>query len=671
MGLLRGGLGCGEKTGLSLLLASPKAPRGLFSANPSGRLRLVNSPTRLLRHLALVALLAVLQTLAAAAPKPNFIFFLIDDLGRNDLGCYGSKFYRTPNLDRMASQGMKFTDAYAACPVCSPTRASIMTGKYPARLHLTDWLPGRGDLPAQRLARPIINQQLALEEVTIAERLKAAGYVTAHVGKWHLGGEGFEPQKQGFDINIAGDHTGTPMSYFAPFGGKAKDGKQRAMRGLEEAKDGEYLTDRLTTEAEKIIAANKDKPFFLYFAHYAVHTPLKAKADYIAKYPQVAGKAGQQTNAIYAAMMESMDESIGRILKQLDDLKLADNTYVFFTSDNGGLATIEGPSTPATINSPLREGKGYLYEGGIRVPLLVRGPGIAAGSTATNAMSSVDYFPTILELAGLPLGDPALAGSAPGAKSPAPAEAGTPNVIDGVTLAPLLKGGPAPAARPLFWHYPHYANQGGKPGGVIRDGDWKLIEFYETGRVELFDLKNDFRENRNLALEATNAARVKSLVAKLDTWRIKTGAQMMQPNPAYRPSPQGQNGIITMLGKDADVHGAMLRYEPLPHKNTRGFWINPNDWASWDFEVVKPGKFTMEITYGCGNGSGGSEVEFAVGPQKLLFKVEQTGGFQAFVKREIGEMTFDQPGRYTLTVKPKSKPGPAVMDLPQVVLKAK
>ena len=181
-----------------------------------------------------MALLAVLPTLAAAAPKPNFIFFLIDDLGRNDLGCYGSKFYRTPNLDRMASQGMKFTDAYAACPVCSPTRASIMTGKYPARLHLTDWLPGRGDLPAQRLARPIINQQLALEEVTIAERLKAAGYVTAHVGKWHLGGEGFEPQKQGFDINIAGDHTGTPMSYFAPFGGKAKDGKQRAMRGLEE-----------------------------------------------------------------------------------------------------------------------------------------------------------------------------------------------------------------------------------------------------------------------------------------------------------------------------------------------------------------------------------------------------------------------------------------------------
>ncbi|MEY4199304.1 MAG: hypothetical protein RLZZ265_1044 [Verrucomicrobiota bacterium] len=599
--------------------------------------------------LLLLAVVCLLQFAAAAAPKPNFIFFLIDDLGRNDLGCYGSKFYRTPNLDRMASQGMKFSDAYAACPVCSPTRASIMTGKYPARLHLTDWLPGRGDLPAQRLARPQINQQLPLDEITIAERLKAAGYVTAHVGKWHLGGEGFEPQKQGFDINIAGDHTGTPMSYFAPFGGKSKDGKQRAMRGLEQAKDGEYLTDRLTTEAEKIIAANKDKAFFLYFAHYAVHTPLRAKADYIAKYPQVTGKAGQQTNAIYAAMMESMDESVGRILKQLDDLKLADNTYVFFTSDNGGLATIEGPSTPATINSPLREGKGYLYEGGIRVPLLVRGPGIKPGSLATNAMSSVDYFPTIAELAGL--------------AAPKPEDN-----VDGVTLAAVLKGTGEPAARPLFWHYPHYSNQGGKPGGAIRDGDFKLIEFYETGRVELFDLKSG--ENRNLAEDPAHAARVKAMVSKLDTWRIKTGAQMMQPNPAYRPSPQAADGTITMLGKHADVFGAMLRFEPLPHKNTLGFWINPSDWASWDFEVVKPGKFTMEITYGCGNGSGGSEVEFAVGMQKLLFKVEQTGGFQAFVKREIGELTFDKPGRYTLTVKPKSKPGPAVMDLPQVVLKA-
>ena len=622
----------------------------------------------LLRFGVLLTTVFLLQLPALAAPKLNFVFILIDDLGQRDLGCYGSKFYRTPNLDRLAAEGMRFTDAYAACPVCSPTRASILTGKYPARLHLTDWLPGRGDLPAQRLARPVINQQLPLSEITLAKRLKAAGYRTAHVGKWHLGGEGYGPQQHGFDVNIAGDVTGTPLSYFAPFKGKSKDGKERYMPGLEQASDGEYLTDRLTTEAEKIIESSKDQPFFLYLAHYAVHTPLKAKADVVAKYPHAENKGGQQTNAIYAAMIESVDDSVGRLLKKLADLKIADRTVVFFTSDNGGLATREGPSTPSTINSPLREGKGYLYEGGIRVPLIVRGPGIQPGSTATNVMSSVDYFPTMLELAGIK----AVEGRESRVEGKASTSAAldsrpsTLDLIDGVSLVPVLNGG-TNAPRPLFWHYPHYSNQGGKPGGVIREGDYKLIEFYETGRVELFDLKSG--ENRNLAEDPAHAARVKAMVAKLDTWRIQTGAQMMQPNPAYHPSQQIADGTIIMLGQHADVHGVMLRFEPLPHKNTLGYWIDPKDWASWDFEVVKPGKFTMEITYGCGNGSGGSEVEFAVGEQKLLFKVEQTGGFQAFVKREIGEMTFTQPGRYTLTVKPKSKPGPAVMDLPQVVLK--
>jgi arylsulfatase A-like enzyme len=587
---------------------------------------------------------------AADVAKPNFIFILIDDLGYSDLGCYDSKFYRTPNLDRMAAQGMKFTEAYAAGPVCSPTRASILTGKYPARLHLTDWLPGRPDRPDQRLARPLFRQELALEEITLAEKLKTAGYVTAHVGKWHLGGEGFEPQRQGFDINIAGDHTGTPMSYFAPFKGQGRDGKDRFMPGLDSAKEGEYLTDRITTEAEQIIEANRDKPFFLYLAHYAVHTPLKAKADYVAKYPALTNKPGQQTNVIYAAMIESMDEGVGRILKKLDDLKLSERTIVIFTSDNGGLATGEGPSTPPTINSPLREGKGWLYEGGIRVPLLARWPGvIQPGSTNATPVSSVDYFPTLLELAGV--------------------KVAAHETVDGVSLAPLLKQAGELPARPLFWHYPHYANQASKPGGVIREGDFKLIEFYETGRVELFDLKKDFRENQNLAEDPVQTVRVKSLRAKLDTWRNEVGAQMMTPNLSYHPSSQATNGSITLLAKDADVHGAMLRYEPLPHKNTLGFWVNSNDWAHWEFEVTQPGKFAVEITYGCGTGCGGSEVEFAVGEQKLMFKVEVTGGFQAFVKRDIGELSFDQPGRYTLTVKAKSKPGPAVMDLPRVTFK--
>ena len=422
------------------------------------------------------------------------------------------------------------------------------------------------------------------------------------------------------------------------------------MPGLESAKDGEYLTDRLTTEAEKIIEANRDQPFFLYFAHYAVHTPLKAKADYMARYPAVTNTPGQQTNVIYAAMVESMDESVGRILKKLDELKLTEKTVVIFTSDNGGLATREGTNTPSTINSPLREGKGWLYEGGIRVPLLARWPGVIPPAT-TNAtpVSSIDYFPTVLELAGM--------------------KASPDEVVDGVSLVPLLKQTGALPARPLFWHYPHYANQGSKPGGVIREGDFKLIEFYETGRAELFDIKHDLSENRNLAEDPTHAARVKTLRSKLDTWRHETGAQRMTPNPDYHPSPQAADGSITMLAKDADVHGVMLRYEPLPHKHTLGFWVNPNDWAQWEFEVAEAGRFTVEITYGCGKGSGGSQVEFAVGEQKLMFKVEPTGGFQAFVKRDIGELSFAQPGRYTLTVKAKSKPGPAVMDLPQLMFK--
>ncbi|HTK76246.1 MAG TPA: sulfatase, partial [Gemmataceae bacterium] len=285
------------------------------------------------RHFLAVLALFILAPATTAADKPNVIIILIDDLGRNDLGCYGSRYYRTPNLDKLAADGIRFSDAYAACPVCSPTRAAILTGKYPARLHLTDWLPGRADRPDQKLVRPVIRQQLPLEEVTLAEALKAAGYTTGHIGKWHLGGPGFGPQQQGFDVNVAGDQTGSPRSYFAPF----KDAQGRFMPGLEQANDGEYLTDRLTTEAERFIDANRDRPFFLYFAHYAVHIPLRAKREMIAKYA-TDGRPGTQNNPIYAAMVESMDESVGRVVKKLVDLGLDQKTLVIFTSDNGGLA---------------------------------------------------------------------------------------------------------------------------------------------------------------------------------------------------------------------------------------------------------------------------------------------------------------------------------------------
>ncbi len=596
----------------------------------------------------LLSLIASIGTTSAAETKPNVIIILMDDLGWADVGCYGSKFYRTPNIDRLAADGMKFTDAYAACPVCSPTRASIMTGKYPARLHLTDWLPGRIDFPDQKLKRPIINQQLALEETTIAEALKPAGYATASIGKWHLGGEGFLPPDLGFDVHVAGDHSGSPLSHFAPF--RAKSVKDRnvpagLLKGLEDAKPGEYLADALTRKAEQFIETNKERPFFLYLAHYAVHIPLQAKKDVIAKYPLIADKPGTQTNVVYAAMVESMDDSVGRIMKKLEELNLTQRTIIFFTSDNGGLSVLEGPFTPATINAPLREGKGFLYDGGIREPLLIKWPGaVKPGTTNHTPVCSIDFFPTILDMCGV--------------KSAAKP--------DGVSLVPTLKGGEL-KPRSLYWHYPHYSNQGGKPGAAIREGEWKLIEFYETGRWELFNIAKDIRESSNLIEKEPKIA--DKLGAKLDAWRRETGAQMMQPNPDFVPNPQAADGSIRLPASTAEIHGTTLRYEPLPHKNTLGFWVREEDWASWEFTVTKPGKFVVEPLQGCGKGAGGSEVEFTIAGQTLAMTVEDTGHFQNFVPRNIGTVKIAAPGRYTLTVKPKKKAKSAVMDLREVRLK--
>jgi len=593
-----------------------------------------------LRHLLSILTVFIFGETTPAAEKPNVVIILIDDLGRNDLGCYGSKYYRTPNVDKLAADGIRFSDAYAACPVCSPTRASILTGKYPARLHLTDWLPGRADRPDQKLVRPAIRQQLPLDELTLAEALKTAGYATGHVGKWHLGGAGFGPRQQGFDVNVAGDQAGSPRSYFAPF----KDAQGRFMPGLEQAPAGDYLTDRLTTEAERFIEAHRERPFFLYFAHYAVHIPLRAKQDMIAKYA-ADGRPGTQNNPIYAAMVESMDESVGRVVKKLADLGLAKKTLVIFTSDNGGLSVREGPNTPATTNAPLREGKGFLYEGGIRAPLIVAGPGVdKPGRVSDVPVSSIDFFPTVLELCGV---------------------AGT-SRPDGVSFVPVLKGGGLNRDA-LYWHYPHYANQGGPPGGVVRVGDMKLIEFYENGRRELFDLKRDPGESRNLAADKPDV--VRQLAARLERWRVDVEAQMPRPNPDYHPNPQAADGTITLHAKTAEVHGTQLRYEAQPHKDTLGFWTQPGDWASWEFEVKKPGEFRVEILQGCGRGQGGSVVEVAVGDSVLPVTVEDTGGFQAFKAREIGTLRIDATGRQTLTVRAKTKAAAAVMDLRMVTLR--
>lgn len=615
------------------------------------------------RTFAALTAVAVLQTSmvahAAETPRerPNVILIVLDDFGWADLGCYGSKYHKTPHVDRLAADGMRFTDAYAACPVCSPTRAALMTGKYPARLHLTDWLPGRGDMPSQKLLRPAIRQQLPLQEVTVADVLHGAGYATASIGKWHLGGAGFEPTKQGFDINIAGDAAGTPLSYFAPY---ARN--DRTMPGLESAPEGEYLTDRLTAEAEHFIEQQRGKPFFLYLPHFTVHIPLKAKPELIAKYQardaasarrdpsrpagDLGATGGQQNNPVYAAMIESMDDGVGRIMKKLTELGIADRTAILFTSDNGGLATLEGPHTPPTSNAPLREGKGYLYEGGIRVPLIVKWPGAAKpASVSSTPVSSIDILPTILEIC----------------------EVKHSAAIDGVSLAPLLRQTGDINREALYWHYPHYANQGGKPGGAIRVGDFKLIEFYEQGRRELFNLREDVREANNVSEKFPD--RVTELAARLDTWRLTVNAQTMSPNPGFVPNPQATDGTIVLPARTADVHGIMLRYEPLPHKNTLGFWTRADDWASWDFQVTKPGTFQLQALQGCGTGSGGSEVEFRIADQALRLTVQETGGFQNFVPRDLGTIGLGQPGRYTLTVKVLKKPSRAVMDLREVRLK--
>ncbi|MBC7856256.1 MAG: sulfatase, partial [Pirellulaceae bacterium] len=331
-----------------------------------------------------------------AAPRPNVILIMLDDLGWADLSCYGSRYHKSPHIDRLATEGMRFTQAYAAAPVCSPTRAALMTGKWPARLHITDWLPGSPfDEPCRRLTKPKTEIQLPLAEVTLAERLQAAGYATGHIGKWHLGGKGFGPREQGFDLNVGGDGKGTPRGYFAPF----HENNGSDVPHLDWAPPGSYLTDIFNEAAIRFIREHREQPFFLYLPHFAVHTPLHAKPHVVSKYKVGEKRPGQQANPVYAAMIESVDDGIGKIMQELEKLKLSEKTILIFTSDNGGVATADWPFTPPTVNGSLREGKGHLYEGGIRVPLIVRWPGkTPAGTVCEAPVTTVDFLPTILEM---------------------------------------------------------------------------------------------------------------------------------------------------------------------------------------------------------------------------------------------------------------------------------
>ncbi|MEM8873682.1 MAG: sulfatase [Planctomycetota bacterium] len=466
--------------------------------------------------------------------RPNLLVILMDDLGWADLGCYGSTFYETPRLDRLAAQGVRFTDGYAAAPVCSPTRASLLTGQYPARLNLTNFIPGNA---TGKLAGPPFRHHLPDGAVTIAGLLRDAGYRTGHIGKWHLGNprNGHGPLDAGFDRNIAGCSRGLPNNgFFSPYGMPAE-------ANLPDGPDGEYLTDRLTDEAidELHAAADDNRPFFMHLSHYAVHVPIQAPEPLVEKYRTKAERLGLdradvivpgehfptrhkadqrierriiQSDPAYAAMVENMDTNIGRLLDALDELGMADDTLVLFTSDNGGLATAEGSPT---CNAPLSEGKGWTADGGLREPFIMRWPGVTpAGAECGVPVTTPDILPTFASAAGMELPEDL--------------------PIDGESLLPLLRSPEVAFDRPgIYWHYPHYSNQGGTPSSAIRAGRWKLIEFYEDDRVELYDLATDIGEARDRAADEPDIAA--DLRRRLQTWRASVDARY--PTPALPPAP--------------------------------------------------------------------------------------------------------------------------------------
>lgn len=438
----------------------------------------------------------------AAAEVPNVLFILTDDLGINDLGCYGRTEHRTPNLDRLAGEGMRFTSAYCAQPICSPSRAALLTGKAPARLHLTTYLPGRADARSQKLLHPKMRQQLPVEEVTVAEMLMVssrAPYVKGWIGKWHLGGKGFLPTDQGFDYYYPGTANTEPS--------ESEGGK------------GEF---DLTRAAEEFLEKNREKPFVLFVSHNTPHINFTAQRELIEK-----NKGAFEP--VYAALIESMDRAVGQLLTKIDQLGLREKTVVVFTSDNGGLHVPEGRHQRVTHNKPYRAGKGFVYEGGLRIPLIVRWPGkVAAGSVVETPVINTDWTPTLLEIFEM---------------------GGRNERFDGRSMVPVLLG-KSSGARKFFWHFPHYTNQGSSPAGAMREGEWKLVEHYEDGRLELFNLREDIGERNNVA--AKEPERVRAMRAELDEWRKRVNAQTNSPNPEF------DAGMHRAIYKDFDAS----LYEP-------------------------------------------------------------------------------------------------------------
>ena len=466
-----------------------------------------------MRSLFLVLLIFIVSCNSAKENKPNVVLFVVDDLGWTDLSSYGSDLYQTPNVDKLAKNGMLFTDAYSTCTVCSPSRASIMTGKYPARINCTDWISGHKK-PFAKLKIPDWTQYMAQEETTLAEVFKKAGYKTIHIGKWHLGKEDkYWPEFQGFDINIGGWSMGAPQKgnggngYFPPY----------LNPRLSDGPEGEYLTERLGDAALKFIEENKQgkTPFFMNFWFYNVHTPLQAKEDKIEKYEKQLKQSTNHQNPVYAAMVEHMDDAVGKVLNKLEENGILENTIVIFTSDNGGLrGNYENNRKKVTSNLPLRSGKGDVYEGGVRVPFIVHWPNnILEGQVDNTPITSADIFPTILGLTGVKINDQSAEN------------------IDGIDFAPLLTSGDDIHRDAIYWHYPHYHLEGAKPYSAIRKGDWKLIEIFENKELELYNLKEDIGEKNNLRLRYPE--KVVELQNDLNTWRQDVKAQLPKTNPQF------------------------------------------------------------------------------------------------------------------------------------------
>lgn len=611
-----------------------------------------------LASLVLAAARSLVAVAASPDQPPNIVLLLADDLGINDLGCYGRADHVTPTLDRLAATGTRYTAATAAASICSPSRVALLTGVHPARANLTTFLPGRSDRASHKLLSPAIEQALPAAIPTLAERLAPAGYRSHYVGKWHLGGQGALPTDRGFATAASGRANPGPES---PEGAK---GEQR------------QAADAVRIIAEQI-RDHHDEPFLLVVGFDSPHVPLAAPAAAIAAH------AGA-FNPTYATLVSKLDEAVGKILTALDEAGIADTTLVAFTSDNGGLHVPEIGDPPPTFNAPFRAGKGFLYDGGLRVPLMVRFPrGTEAGRVVAAPVSTGDLVPTICRLAGVA----------------APDQADFRDLAD-------ADGPSAGDDRPFFWHQPHSTNQGGRPAGAIRLGDWKLVEHFEDGRLELFNTVDDPGETTDRS--AAEPGRVADLRGRLEAWRRDVGAKGMTANPRFDPAiwrachagidvsrlpaaataaemvpglaewraamdddatgpPPTRNGFIRLLARDATVSGEKLCYEPQPEKDTLGYWVNAADRAWWDFRLNEPGRYRVTVLQGCGAGQGGSTVELNTGVAGLEFTVEETGHFQRFVPRAVG--TLDLPaGNVRLVVTPLEKKAAAVMDLRSVTL---